>query len=274
MLGALSRILDPEQKCSGLTDPVTSQLQLWGAGQPGNIYHDVCFLDPVTNVGICGDWMVAPSVEGAALSGVALGDSLADVMGCDSDGNVGGKERFAVGIIHQDSASDPKPAFSPVIDAKDMGKPSSAASHVGAFGRQWRESLARAARGGVVQPVSVARSAHKAASDQQRNNRKKKGPNASFNTHHGRYNSSRQHRMKKSNNNNSGQKDGGGGGARGRELKQKPRFMGRGSGSGSRRYSRATRASARASASSSISRGGGSKKSSAAAGGGDGGGWQ
>jgi hypothetical protein len=42
------------------------------------------------NMGICGDWLVGPSVEGAALSGIALAEKLAASMS--------GRERSSVGL--------------------------------------------------------------------------------------------------------------------------------------------------------------------------------
>eukprot|EP00466_Bigelowiella_natans_P000139 jgi/Bigna1/125439/aug1.1_g147 len=74
--------LDNNEDDDGIHDHVAaSHLQLWGAAQPGNIYAGgPCALDPTTNVGVCGDWMVAPSVEGAALSGLVLADAIADSM--------------------------------------------------------------------------------------------------------------------------------------------------------------------------------------------------
>lgn len=48
-----------------LPKPVFMKTQLWGAAVPMNILDapQGCVLDSSMSVGICGDWLVAPSVE-------------------------------------------------------------------------------------------------------------------------------------------------------------------------------------------------------------------
>ena len=51
-------------------NPVSRKLQLWGAGVPMNVFRDApCVFDAGSQAGICGDWLLEPSVQGAALSG-------------------------------------------------------------------------------------------------------------------------------------------------------------------------------------------------------------
>jgi hypothetical protein len=38
------------------------------------------------NMGICGDWLVSPNVEGAALSGIALAEKIAAQVRCAAGG--------------------------------------------------------------------------------------------------------------------------------------------------------------------------------------------
>lgn len=51
-------------------------LQLWGAALPLNVCGQHFVHDPINDVGICGDWLTAPSVEGAIFSGLALAGAV------------------------------------------------------------------------------------------------------------------------------------------------------------------------------------------------------
>ncbi|CAE8588893.1 unnamed protein product [Polarella glacialis] len=51
-------------------------LQLWGAANPLNVCNQHFVHDPQHQVGICGDWLTSPSVEGALFSGLALAAAL------------------------------------------------------------------------------------------------------------------------------------------------------------------------------------------------------
>ncbi|CAE8680289.1 unnamed protein product [Polarella glacialis] len=52
-------------------------MQLWGAAVPLNVCQQHFVHDAEARVGICGDWLTAPSVEGAMFSGLALADAVA-----------------------------------------------------------------------------------------------------------------------------------------------------------------------------------------------------
>lgn len=51
-------------------------LQLWGAANPVNLCHQHLVHDPQARIGICGDWLTSPSVEGALFSGMALAEAI------------------------------------------------------------------------------------------------------------------------------------------------------------------------------------------------------
>ena len=54
-------------------NPVSRKLQLWGAGVPMNVFRNApCVFDAGSQAGICGDWLLEPSVQGAALSGALM----------------------------------------------------------------------------------------------------------------------------------------------------------------------------------------------------------
>ncbi|GJP68291.1 hypothetical protein CLOP_g25021 [Closterium sp. NIES-67] len=91
------------------------KIQLWGAALPVNAPRTAaggeveCIMDAVTRVGLCGDWLIAPSVQAAAVSGLSLADKIA--------------------AFHEDAAaSDPSvfsagldASFAAVDDAHDIG---------------------------------------------------------------------------------------------------------------------------------------------------------
>jgi predicted NAD/FAD-dependent oxidoreductase len=116
--------LPPESLTSSVVD---QRLQLWGAGLPLNTYRnsDDCgfVYDPEFGVGVCGDWLVDPSLAGAWTSGRRLADHLMS----DSQpspqglgGNVvfdrcGAAAKAGIGSLQQGSppSSKPVPASSP-----------------------------------------------------------------------------------------------------------------------------------------------------------------
>lgn len=76
--------------------PVYQKVQLWGAALPLNAPGVECIFDSKGRVGICGDWLLSPSVEGAAVSGMALANHIAEFR--DSGGE---SEEFSVGLDTQ-----------------------------------------------------------------------------------------------------------------------------------------------------------------------------
>ncbi|XP_068108817.1 renalase-like isoform X2 [Hyperolius riggenbachi] len=57
--------------------PCFTKVQLWGAANPLNVLQGAgCVFQASCNVGICGDWLVSPCVEGAAVSGLALAEVI------------------------------------------------------------------------------------------------------------------------------------------------------------------------------------------------------
>eukprot|EP00092_Neocalanus_flemingeri_P018700 GFUD01020253.1.p1 GENE.GFUD01020253.1~~GFUD01020253.1.p1 ORF type:complete len:443 (+),score=103.74 GFUD01020253.1:78-1406(+) len=58
------------------------KLQLWGAGVPTNVWNSAdqkkFIWDPQFKIGCVGDWLATPSIEGAWLSGLQLGQHLGD----------------------------------------------------------------------------------------------------------------------------------------------------------------------------------------------------
>ncbi|XP_053325184.1 uncharacterized protein LOC128500164 [Spea bombifrons] len=57
--------------------PCFTKVQLWGAANPLNVLQrEDCVFQASHNVGICGDWLVSPCIEGAAVSGLALAEVI------------------------------------------------------------------------------------------------------------------------------------------------------------------------------------------------------
>ncbi|KAL8614267.1 hypothetical protein ACOMHN_007605 [Nucella lapillus] len=58
------------------------RVQLWGAALPLNTYSstDECLFDAPLQVGVCGDWLVSPCIQGAALSGMAMAQKIQQHM--------------------------------------------------------------------------------------------------------------------------------------------------------------------------------------------------
>ncbi|KAK3101757.1 hypothetical protein FSP39_006141 [Pinctada imbricata] len=62
----------------GLPETCFTRVQLWGAAIPLNVTRgpDECEFDGIHNVGICGDWLVSPCIQGAAISGLSLAERI------------------------------------------------------------------------------------------------------------------------------------------------------------------------------------------------------
>ncbi|XP_076955592.1 uncharacterized protein LOC143630480 [Bidens hawaiensis] len=77
-----------------LKTPKYTRVQLWGAALPTNTPGIPCIFDPLGRTGICGDWLLGSSLEAAALSGLSLGNHIADFL------KSGGSrpDEFAVGL--------------------------------------------------------------------------------------------------------------------------------------------------------------------------------
>ncbi|XP_060083453.1 renalase-like [Ylistrum balloti] len=63
---------------SKLPPPRYTKVQLWGAAVPLNTLYtkEECVFDGQHNVGICGDWLVSPCIQGAAVSGLRLAEFI------------------------------------------------------------------------------------------------------------------------------------------------------------------------------------------------------
>ncbi|PKU79239.1 uncharacterized protein LOC110105486 [Dendrobium catenatum] len=77
-----------------LPEPFYTRVQLWGAALPINTPGVPCIFDPYGRAGICGDWLLGSSMEAAALSGISLGNHMADFF----QGGGIHLEEFAVGL--------------------------------------------------------------------------------------------------------------------------------------------------------------------------------
>lgn len=55
-----------------------TRVQLWGAAVPLNVLSskDECLFDAARQVGVCGDWLISPRIQGAAVSGLALAETV------------------------------------------------------------------------------------------------------------------------------------------------------------------------------------------------------
>ncbi|XP_040214899.1 uncharacterized protein LOC120945099 [Rana temporaria] len=57
--------------------PCFTKVQLWGAANPLNALEgEDCVFQASNNVGICGDWLVSPCIEGAVVSGLSLAEVI------------------------------------------------------------------------------------------------------------------------------------------------------------------------------------------------------
>ncbi|XP_053384551.1 renalase-like [Mercenaria mercenaria] len=75
------RLLQAMKRVTGLAQlpvPNYTRVQLWGAAVPMNILKtgDECVFDGQHNVGICGDWLTSPCIQGAVVSGLALAERI------------------------------------------------------------------------------------------------------------------------------------------------------------------------------------------------------
>lgn len=76
-----SLLLQAVKRVTGLSElpvPNYTKVQLWGAAVPMNVLktRDECVFDGQHNVGICGDWLTSPCIQGAAVSGLALAEKI------------------------------------------------------------------------------------------------------------------------------------------------------------------------------------------------------
>ncbi|XP_076450145.1 LOW QUALITY PROTEIN: renalase-like [Babylonia areolata] len=74
LLASLSRVTGVKN----LPEVCFTRVQLWGAALPLNVYssRDECLFDAQRQVGVCGDWLVSPCIQGAALSGLAMAEKI------------------------------------------------------------------------------------------------------------------------------------------------------------------------------------------------------
>jgi predicted NAD/FAD-dependent oxidoreductase len=83
----------------GSVKPLESRLQLWGAAVPLNTWENGrgIVYDDMYRVGVCGDWLVDPSIAGAWTSGDSLGQYLCsgDVDSTGLDGSFRRSEQVA-----------------------------------------------------------------------------------------------------------------------------------------------------------------------------------
>lgn len=75
------RLLQAMKRATGLAElpaPKYTRVQLWGAAVPMNVLKtaDECVFDGQHNIGICGDWLTSPCIQGAAVSGLALAERI------------------------------------------------------------------------------------------------------------------------------------------------------------------------------------------------------
>ncbi|CAI7883397.1 unnamed protein product, partial [Closterium sp. NIES-54] len=91
------------------------KIQLWGAALPLNAPTTAagggveCIMDASTRVGLCGDWLLAPSIQAAAVSGLAMADKIAAFH---EDAAVSDPSLFSVGL---------DASFAAVPEAHDIG---------------------------------------------------------------------------------------------------------------------------------------------------------
>ncbi|KAK7098262.1 hypothetical protein V1264_002599 [Littorina saxatilis] len=82
LLASLSRITG----LKALPEVCFTRVQLWGAALPLNVYSskDDCLFDALRQVGVCGDWLVSPCIQGAAVSGMVMAEKIKAHMSGDS----------------------------------------------------------------------------------------------------------------------------------------------------------------------------------------------
>ncbi|GMH40713.1 hypothetical protein BSKO_08617 [Bryopsis sp. KO-2023] len=81
-----------------LPKPCFQKAQLWGAAVPMNTLEtpEGCCFDAQANVGICGDWLVSPSVEGCIVSGHAMAEKIASHASGNDQSSVGLDATFKI----------------------------------------------------------------------------------------------------------------------------------------------------------------------------------
>ncbi|KAE8805518.1 hypothetical protein D1007_18446 [Hordeum vulgare] len=92
MLGGVELALGLSK--GSLQRPFYTRVQLWGAALPMNTPGVPCIFDPQGRAGICGDWLTGSSIEAAVLSGMSLGDHVADYFASGGER----PEEFAIGL--------------------------------------------------------------------------------------------------------------------------------------------------------------------------------
>eukprot|EP00798_Chlamydomonas_sp_ICE-L_P002716 gene2716-12589_t len=80
MLAAFAASLHVEE----LPPTSTYRMQLWGAALPLNTPQVDCILDPLSRVGVVGDWLLGGSIQSAVVSGTALAQQLSALRGVDT----------------------------------------------------------------------------------------------------------------------------------------------------------------------------------------------
>eukprot|EP00897_Mesotaenium_endlicherianum_P003972 jgi/Mesen1/3602/ME000020S03132 len=94
LISDISEPLSSERQLVNVWRPREGQEGVLGAALPLNAPGVDCIFDPIGRVGICGDWLLAPCVEGAVLSGMAMAKHIAKFRDeCDEN-----PEDFAVGL--------------------------------------------------------------------------------------------------------------------------------------------------------------------------------
>ncbi len=82
MLDAFESALSSSGQLTGsLPKPVFYRAQLWGAALPTNTPSVEFILDPLSRVGVAGDWCSGASMQAAAISGISLARRLAALRG-------------------------------------------------------------------------------------------------------------------------------------------------------------------------------------------------
>jgi len=63
-----------------LEAPEVRVLQRWVPGRAIDVLGSPCLYDPGEGLGVCGDWCLGTTVEAAFLSGLALGEAVAETL--------------------------------------------------------------------------------------------------------------------------------------------------------------------------------------------------
>ena len=118
MLRAFQQALGVKEEGVSLLVPTASALQLWGAGNPisvADVSGDAPFLfQAATGCGVCGDWLLAPSIAAAATSGIALARHIAKHHAAKKEGG----EEGGNDVLTQDVGLGC--GFKPVVGARPI----------------------------------------------------------------------------------------------------------------------------------------------------------